>query len=259
MPELPEVEAAARRFARAARGKQLARLRVLHPSLRKRLPPGRAARVRGRRVVRVERRGKHQLLTLDDGAVIHVHFRMAGDWSVVRRGADAPAHARAVFEFSDGTRIALVDPRALSTLTYHDDASAVLPALGMEADDRSLTPAVLARALAAKRSAIKPALLDQRVVAGVGNIYAAESLWRARIDPRAPASSLTARRLSRLITAMRASLAGHTGAGRYADGDTARFHVYGRAGAPCHRCGAAIERLAQAGRSTYFCPRCQSR
>lgn len=259
MPELPEVEAAARRFARAARGKPLARLRVLHPSLRKRIPAARAARVRGRRIARVERRGKHQLLILDDGAVIHVHFRMAGDWTVVRRGAADPAHARAVFEFNDGTRIALVDPRALSTLSYHADASAVLPALGMEADDPSLTPAVLARALGAKRSAIKPALLDQRVVAGVGNIYAAESLWRARIDPRAPAASLTTRRLTTLITAIRASLAGQTGAGRYADGDTARFHVYGRAGEPCHRCGAAIERLTQAGRSTCFCPRCQSR
>ena len=259
MPELPEVEAAARRFARAARGKPLARLRVLHPSLRKRIPAARAARVRGRRIARVERRGKHQLLILDDGAVIHVHFRMAGDWTVVRRGAADPAHARAVFEFNDGTRIALVDPRALSTLSYHADASAVLPALGMEADDPSLTPAVLARALGAKRSAIKPALLDQRVIAGVGNIYAAESLWRARIDPRAPAASLTTRRLTTLITAIRASLAGQTGAGRYADGDTARFHVYGRAGEPCHRCGAAIERLTQAGRSTCFCPRCQSR
>lgn len=195
---------------------------------------------------------------LDDGAVIHVHFRMAGDWTVVRRGVDDPPYARAIFDFSDGTRIALVDPRALSTIAYHRDSSVALPALGMEANDSSLTPSALARALSSKRSAIKPALLDQRVVAGVGNIYAAESLWRARIDPRAPAATLSARRLTRLIDGMRASLALKGGTQRYADGGT-RFQVYGRDGEPCSRCGSTIERLTQAGRSTYFCPRCQAR
>lgn len=257
MPELPEVSAAARRFARAGSGKRLTRLWLLHPAFRKRLPAARASRVRGRTVVRVERRGKHQLVILDDGAGIHVHFRMSGDWTVVRGGAGNPPYARAVFEFGDGTRIALVDPRALSTISYHRNASEALPALGPEADDPALTPAALAQALASRRSAIKPALLDQRVVAGVGNIYAVESLWRAKIDPRARAASLSARRLTRLIAGIRAALA--AGADRSADGDAARFQVYGRQGDPCRRCGTAIRRLTQAGRSTYWCPRCQAR
>src|SRR5919206_4644465 len=256
MPELPEVEHAARTLEAAVRGKRVEQLRVRHPALERRLPAERARRVRGRAVRRVERRGKHQLLHLDDGSVIHVHFRMTGDWAIGRVGEDDVPFARAVLEFEDGTRVSLVDPRALATLALHDAGSA-LPELGPEPFDASFTAESLGAALARRRGPIKPALLDQRVVAGLGNIYVAEALWLARISPRARAATLSLERRRRLVQAIRRVLR-RAPAGRYwADERTARWRVYDREGEPCPRCRATIARIVQAGRSTYFCPRCQ--
>ncbi|MFL5576167.1 MAG: bifunctional DNA-formamidopyrimidine glycosylase/DNA-(apurinic or apyrimidinic site) lyase [Gemmatimonadaceae bacterium] len=259
MPELPEVEAARRVIERATRGKEVASLRLVHPALERCMTPAERAAVAGRRVMRVERRGKHQLLHLDDGSVLHVHFRMAGDWAVGREDDPVPPHARALLSFRDGTRVALVDPRALCTVTLHESAAAALPALGPEATDPALSAGALHAALARRRVAIKVALLDQRVVAGLGNIYAAEALWRARIDPRTPASSISRARLGRLIDGMRATLdAAERDPGRYGGRESpARFQVYGREGEPCPRCGARIRRIVQGGRSTYYCARCQ--
>jgi formamidopyrimidine-DNA glycosylase len=165
-----------------------------------------------------------------------------------------------VIHFADGTRVALVDPRALSTLSVHPpDGRPVLPTLGPDATDPALTPAALAASLARRRLAIKPALLDQRVIAGVGNIYAAEALWRARLDPRAPARSLTRAQLRRLLDGVRRAMTdANRDSGRYVRGESAeRLDVYGRAGEPCRRCGARIVRIVQGGRSTYFCEQCQ--
>lgn len=156
----------------------------------------------------------------------------------------------------DDARVVLVDPRALATVGILA-AGAELPALGPEADDPRLTPVTLRAALASRRGPIKPVLLDQRVVAGVGNIYAAEALWKARISPRAVASSLSLSRVARLLDGIRTALAdGARAATRYADGDVP-LAVYGREGEQCRRCGSAIRRIVQAGRSTYYCPRCQ--
>jgi len=257
MPELPEVERAARRLEAAARGKVIVELRVLHPSLARRLPAELAATVRGRRIAAVERRGKHQLLRLDDGSALHVHFRMSGDWVVGHQGGTEERHARAVLELSDGTRISLVDSRALATLTLHAPGEDPLPQLGPEPFSAAFTADALGRALAHRRGAIKPALLDQRVVAGVGNIYAAEALWLARISPRAMAARLGPARRERLVRAIRQVLR-RAPAARYADRDVrARWRVYDREGRPCRRCGAPVARIVQSGRSTYFCPRCQ--
>jgi len=259
MPELPEVEFARTVLDEAARGKVVAEVRLTHPSLERCLPAAHRAALVGRRVVGVERRGKHQLLHLDDGSALHVHFRMAGDWVVGRAGDPVPRHARAHILFDDGTRVALVDPRALCTVSLHATPDSALPALGPEATDLTLTPEALRAALVRRRGPIKPVLLDQRVVAGLGNIYAAEALWHARISPLAPAASLGRARLARLIEGMRLTLAeAAEGSGRYIrDESTGRFNVYGREGEPCPRCGAAIRRVVQAGRSTYYCPRCQ--
>jgi formamidopyrimidine-DNA glycosylase len=259
MPELPEVERARRALDRAASGRVLTRIRIIHPALRRQLSPARAARLAGRRVVRVERRGKHQLVHLDDGAVLHVHFRMTGDWHVGATSDEAPRHARALLELDDGTRVSLVDPRALSSITYHAPGDAVLPELGPEAGDAALNGAALGRALASRRVAVKPALLDQGVIAGLGNIYAAEALWRAKIHPATPAPELTPAQLGRLVRAIRGVLgAADELPGRYTSGDPeGRLRVYGREGEACSRCGATIERIRQAGRSTYFCPGCQ--
>jgi formamidopyrimidine-DNA glycosylase len=251
MPELPEVETAVRMLRAAAEGRTIVRARVMHRSLRARISARRARSLAGARVARVERRGKHQLLHLDDGRVVHAHFRMAGDWQVDRAAGPEPRFARALVELDDGVRVWLVDPRALSTLDVREGAAGLKLDLGPEATDPALRASDLARALARRRGAIKPALLDQRVVAGIGNIYAAEALWRARIDPRAPAASLGSGELARLLSAIRHVM-------RRALAGSARFAVYGREGRPCRRCGTAVARIVQAGRSTYFCPRCQS-
>ena len=261
MPELPEVEAARRVLADAAVGRAIAELRVLHPALERCISPAEQRSVVGRRVTGAERRGKHQLLRLDDGRVLHVHFRMAGDWTVGRTADPLPRHARAVLEFDDDSRVVLVDPRALCTIALHPSAAAALPALGPEATDPALDAGVLGAALARRRGPIKPVLLDQRVVAGLGNIYAAEALWHARISPRAAAASLSAARLARLVDGMRRALAeAATVPGRYArEEGVERLRVYGREGEPCPRCGVRIRRIVQAGRSTYYCPTCQRR
>lgn len=253
MPELPEVEAARRALARVAEGQTIARLRLLHPSLAKRVSPARRRLLAGRLIERVERRGKHQLLHLDDGRTLAIHFRMNGDWDIGAVSDPEPRFARAALELVNGTRITLVDSRALSTVELHDEGEGD-PELGPEPSDPAFNADTLGVALARRRGAIKPALLDQHMVAGLGNIYAAESLWLAKISPRARAASLSAHRRERLVVAIREVLASAP-AGRYqAERVASRWNVYDREGEKCPRCGATIKRIVQAGRSTYYCP-----
>ena len=257
MPELPEVQAAVDVLRQRAQGRTIATLRLLHPALRRRVPPRVVRALVGARIIRVERRGKHQLLHLDDGRILHVHFRMNGDWENGPVDAPLPRFARAVLAFTDGTRLVLVDSRALGTLDVHPAGVELALGLGPDAADQSWTAERLGEALAARRGPIKPALLDQKLVAGLGNIYAAESLWRARIDPRLPARELTAPRVRRLRHAIAKVIERATGS-RYTDDDRVKLDVYDREGKPCRRCRTPIERIVQAGRSTYFCPECQT-
>lgn len=194
---------------------------------------------------------------LDDGRVLHAHFRMTGDWHVDSIDHELPRFARASITFDDGTRVVLEDPRALSTLELYSANAHPDLGLGPEPSDASLTADSLHQALAKRRGPIKPALLDQRLIAGLGNIYAAEALWHARISPRAIASSLTRKQIAALLTSIRRVIARATGA-RYTDASVSRLAVYDREGKPCRRCRTPIERTVQAGRSTYFCPRCQT-
>jgi formamidopyrimidine-DNA glycosylase len=264
MPELPEVEEAARRLRRAIIGRCVTRVRLLHPSFRARLPARRASTLRGASVSHVDRRGKHQVIHFVDGRTLHAHFRMNGDWEIGRTEDPVPRFARALVELDDGVRVALIDSRALATLTLHSAGEAPTLALGPEPGDLSLDAGSLGRSLATRRGAIKPALLDQRVLAGIGNIYAAEALWRARIDPFKAANALSERERTTLIAALRAVIDRASG-GRYRDSDSAdaapstvsRLDVYDREGKPCRRCRTPIERAVQAGRSTYFCRKCQ--
>src|SRR5881398_2658038 len=138
VPELPEVERAARALSRAALGKTIAAVRAIHPALKRKLPPGRARAVRGKSIQTIERRGKHQLLGLDNGDTLVVHFRMNGDWLIGRTSDELDRFARAVIELQDGTRISLVDRRALSSITLDKEGSSSLPKLGKEASDRTL-------------------------------------------------------------------------------------------------------------------------
>ena len=261
MPELPEVDEAATRLRGAITGKTVARLEAHHPSQRRQLPRAAARRAEGQGIASVQRRGKHQLIHFADDATLHVHFRMDGDWVFSRAADELPRFARVSLEFTDGLRASLTDPRALCTVRYHSSAHPPVLDLGPEADDPALTIAAFRSALSKKRGPVKPALLDQRLVAGIGNIYAAEALWRAAIHPAVIASSLSERRAGALLDGMRASLAeGVVNAGRYRTGRRILpLTVYDREGEPCNRCGKAIRRITQAGRSTYFCAGCQKR
>ena len=259
MPELPEVERAARALARAALGKTIAVVRAIHPSLKRKLTPAGSRRAKGKQIRSIERRGKHQLLGLDSGDTLVVHFRMNGDWEIGTTGDELDRFARAVIDLDDGTRISLVDRRALSSITLDREGSSSLPKLGKEASDPTLDADYLSEVLQRRKVAIKPALMDQSVLAGLGNIYAAEALWEAELDPREPASKVSRDKLARLVDAIRLVLSPRRRRpGRYTDQrGRERFAVYDREGKECRRCGGTIERIVQAGRSTYFCPDCQ--
>jgi len=263
MPELPEVEYAARLARAASEGKALARVRVTHPAQRRLLPARVTARLRGEVVTRVERRGKHQLLHLAGGGLLLVHFRMTGEWRVGRVGDPPERFGRVALEFADGTRLTLDDSRALSVVSVVGEGVEPLPNLGPEATAPEFDGTWLRQHLARRRSAIKPALLDQQLVAGIGNIYASEALWYAGVDPRRPAHRLSAQRLAAVAAgvkrAMRRALdrpERYYGAGGVSD--AVRFNVYDREDRPCRRCHAAIRRTTQAGRSTYWCNVCQT-
>jgi formamidopyrimidine-DNA glycosylase len=259
MPELPEVEEAMQRLRAAVEGKTIARAKALHPAIMRQFPDATARRLRQQKIDRVERRGKHQLLHLANGSIIHAHFRMNGDWLLSTTDVPPDRFTRALIELTDGTRIELNDSRALCALSLHKKGENPLPDLGIEANDPGLDAAYLKTALKSRRGPIKPALMDQKVIAGLGNIYAAEALWRAKISPKAVASSISATRLARLVDAIRSVLqAENRPPGRYTDEEGRdRFQVYDREGMPCSRCGKAVKRIPQAGRSTYYCPVCQ--
>jgi len=259
VPELPEVAAAALELTKAALGKTIAAVRPVHFAMKKKFPPADARRVKGRRIEGVERQGKHQLLRLDSGDTLVVHFRMNGDWEIGTTGEEIDRFARGVIELTDGTRISLIDSRALSSIMLDREGSSSLPKLGMDANDPGLDAAHLKNVLARKKIGIKPALMDQAVLAGLGNIYAAEALWRAGIDPTRPASSVSPAKLARIADSIRYVLSPEAAIpGRYTDGDTeGRFAVYGREGEKCRKCGTKVSRIVQAGRSTYFCKKCQ--
>ncbi len=262
MPELPEVEFAAQRLRHAAAGRVIARLQPLHPSQGKHLPDAAQQAAEGRTIDRVERRAKIQLLHLDNGAILEVHFRMTGDWTFTRSGDAPPRHERVRLETTCGVRVSLVDGRALSIVRLHAPGAFVPPAIGPEPLTDAFTVDGFRAALARRRGPIKPALLDQKLVAGVGNIYASEALWEARIHPGSATNTLSRERVSRLRDAVRHVL-DTAPSGRYYGRDEVPEHdlwrVYGRDGAPCRRCAAPLKRLAQAGRSTFYCPRCQRR
>jgi formamidopyrimidine-DNA glycosylase len=265
MPELPEVEDAMRRLRDATLGRTLVRVRALHPAQRKSLTAASSRAIAGQRIVGVTRRAKLQLVEFASGHVLEVHFRMTGDWSMTAEGDAPPPHERVRFELDDGSRVSLVDGRALSVLRLHAPGKFVLPDFGPEPLEEDWTAESFAAALAQKRGPIKPVLLDQRVLSGIGNIYASESLWEARIDPRTPARTISKARVARLHVAIREVLR-RAPAGRYYErGGSSRaaaedeaWRVYGKEGEPCRRCAKRIKRIVQAARSTFWCSGCQT-
>lgn len=273
MPELPEVETVRAGLAPRLEGRVLVRVDQHRPDLRFPFPPDFAARLKGRRVVTLGRRAKYILARLDDGNIWMVHLGMTGTM-VVRHGPPGPpaAHDHLVIGTDEGWTVTYNDARRFGYMDlFPEDAidrHPALAALGPEPLGNGFNAATLAAKLAGRNTPIKAALLDQTVVAGLGNIYVCEALFRAGISPRRSAHTVTGARAERLVAAIRAVLAEAIAAG----GSTLRdfvqssgelgyfqhsFKVYGREGEPCPGCdcgrAGGIARIVQSGRSTFFC------
>jgi formamidopyrimidine-DNA glycosylase len=270
MPELPEVEYVARQLRAEVPGRRIERVDVLWSRT---VEPVDArefeVRVTGQRIERIDRRGKHLLISLDSGDMLVVHRRMTGNL-IFARSPDEALYVRVIFTLDDGRLLLFTDPRKFGRvlLVSAGETSEALLALGPEPLDPGFTPRILAERLSGTRRPIKAVLLDQTVVAGLGNIYADEALFRARIHPLRPAASLTRREVAALRDAIVETLLdgiehGGTTFGRHRDiyneagRNLEHLRVYRRTGEPCPRCGTPITRITVAQRGTHFCPQCQ--
>jgi formamidopyrimidine-DNA glycosylase len=275
MPELPEVETVRVRLEPVLVGRLLEHVEILDPRLTRPFDPaGVAAELQGERVAAVDRRGKYLVVRFESGRVLLIHLRMTGNLLHGSLGnglaVDDP-HRRAVVRLDDESDVVYRDVRRFGTwlLLEPDQLDPYLePRVGLEPLARSFTTKQLARALAGRRAPVKAAILDQRRLAGVGNIYADEALWRARIHPQRPAGGLSFDEIKALHGGIRRALkAGIERQGatlrdyRAPDGSSGamqhEFKVYGREGEPCDRCGTPIEKIRAAGRGTWYCPSCQ--
>jgi formamidopyrimidine-DNA glycosylase len=264
VPELPEVETERGRLAARIEGRRIGSVRIDDERLtRPEDPAWVAARIAGELVAAVERRGKYLLIRLEGGEVLVVHLRMTGSFRY-----EPASHERAVFELDDGARIAYRDLRRFGTWVLLEPAEAeeyLAIRLGPEPLGRGFSTAFLARRLEGRRAPVKAAILDQRTVAGLGNIYADEALWHARIHPLRAAGELSDLEVAALREGIRNALrrgisrqGADLGDGTYAGGRMQReFRVYGRTGQGCDRCGTPIEKTRAGGRGTWYCPHCQ--
>ena len=277
MPELPEVELVARALDRLVGSRRVVAARLLRAGLAPGTTPAVfARRLRGRRIERVTRRGKHILFELEGARMLIAHLRMTGRFLLLPPEVAPPKHTHAVFYLDDDSRLVFSDQRhfGMMKLVGADELSRAkeLRLLAPEPFSGDFTPAYLRATLSSTRRTLKETLLDQTKVTGLGNIYAAEALFLARLNPFRAAADISARRLPRLHRAIldvfnEAIAHGSTINvdpqnidGSYYDGGfQGRWRVYDREGEPCLACHSPIRRIAHAGRSTYFCPRCQRR
>jgi formamidopyrimidine-DNA glycosylase len=286
MPELPEVETVRRGLEPTLAGARLIRVEARRPDLRFPLPEGFVQRLTGARILRLERRAKYLLAALDRDETLVVHLGMTGRFEIEGpRPAERPGgfhyappadpkHAHVLFATEAGARVTYFDPRRFGYMgLVPSEGLGEHPwfaGLGPEPLGADFDADHLARAFAGRRQGAKTLLLDQRIVAGLGNIYVCEALNRARVSPVRPAGELPRRQLPGLVRAVKAVLAEAIEAGGstlrdYAAADGAlgyfqhQFRAYGREGLPCRTpaCAGVIGRLVQAGRSTFFCPTCQ--
>jgi formamidopyrimidine-DNA glycosylase len=275
VPELPEVETVRRSLEPTLVGRTLERVEILDGRLVRPFQPLEvAAELEGEVVERLERRGKYLVVRFESGRVLLVHLRMTGSFVHAPSGPlpDDP-HRRAVLTLDNGSDVGYRDVRRFGTwlLLEPGELDPYLSArLGDEPFAEAFTPRALAERLRGRRAPVKAALLDQRSLAGMGNIYADEALWRARVHPLRPAGELTRREVDRLHAGIRAALElgiARQGATlsdyRMPNGDTGamqdEFEAYGREGEPCSRCGTPIAKVRAAGRGAWFCPVCQRR
>jgi formamidopyrimidine-DNA glycosylase len=278
MPELPEVETVARGLSPVLVGARLTRVEARRPDLRYPLPVDFVQHLTGARVMGLTRRAKYLLAPLDRGRILLMHLGMTGRFEI-ENGESVPErasekHAHVLFETEHGARITFYDARRFGFMDLIDDDTVAahprLAGLGPEPLGDTFDDSYLRRAFAGRRQSAKTVLLDQRVVAGLGNIYVCEALFRARISPVRPAGSVSRPRLIALVAAVREVLGEAMAAGgstlrdfAAADGQLGyfqhSFQVYGRTGEPCARpaCSGVVRRLVQGGRSSFYCPVCQ--
>jgi formamidopyrimidine-DNA glycosylase len=273
MPELPEVETIARKLRPELVGRTVAAVEVLWQRTIDRPPVDRfSAAVTGARFTGVGRRGKFLVLEMDTGKVLLVHLRMSGKFTL-RSAEEGPGdfkHARVRMQLDDGTWLIYVDPRKFGRFYLVDNVEEIVEPLGPEPLEAAFTAERLNRMLEGRRGEIKRLLLNQHFIAGLGNIYASEALWHARIHPCRSAGSLSDEETQRLhgaiVDVLRQGIR-HGGTSLddgqyvYPDGGLGayqqRLKVYDRAGDQCPRCGYTLERIVQGQRSTYVCPACQ--
>ncbi len=272
MPELPEVETVLQGLIPVMQGRRIARADVRRAGLRWPFPENLAARLSGKRVLGMRRRAKYILADLDSGETVILHLGMSGRMLI---GADGRAkHDHVVLDMEGGPRIAFNDARRFGMLdlcaTDTLESHRMLAGLGPEPLGNRFDAPYLRARFATRKSPVKTALLDQKIVAGLGNIYVCEALWRARINPATRAADLDGRQVDSLVPAIRDVLAEAIAAGgsslkdyRQADGELGYFQhafaVYGREGEPCKTegCTENIARISQSGRSSFYCPACQ--
>ena len=269
MPELPEVETTVRGLARVLEGRRLAHVETRRADLRRAFPQDLGQRLTGATVISLGRRAKFGLIGTNRGDTMVFHLGMSGHWRIDPR--DIGPHDHLLIETDDGRRLALNDARRFGSVDLvATDALAEWPpfaALGPDALDPDLDARWFRRAFEGRRAPIKPLLLDQRIIAGLGNIYACEALFRAGIHPARAADSISLARLARLATAIPTVLGEAVAVGGSSlrdfvspDGTlgyfSSRFDVYDREDKPCP-CGGTVKRIVLGGRSTFYCPRCQ--
>jgi formamidopyrimidine-DNA glycosylase len=282
MPELPEVETVRRGLAPVMEGQVIVRAEVNRPDLRWPFPGRMAERLTGQKVARLRRRSKYILADLSGGETLLIHLGMSGRMTVsgdplgrfVRDHPAAQKHDHVVLNMENGARIIFNDPRRFGMMDLLPTKTAaqhrLLAALGPEPLGNDFHEDHLIAAFKGRNTAVKTALLDQRIVAGLGNIYVCEVLYRAKIVPTHKAGKIAPKRVASLVPVIRQVLAEAIEAGgsslrdfRQADGELGYFQhsfdVYGREGLPCHsaRCPEVIERITQGGRSTFYCAQCQ--
>jgi formamidopyrimidine-DNA glycosylase len=273
LPELPEVETVTADLRPHLVGRTIVSCDLRFPAIvRHPSPPAFAAGVTGRRIEAMSRRGKYILHHLDSGELLVVHLGMTGQWRYVDPGQEEPDHLHAVFTLDDGFQLRYRDVRRFGRLLLGSEQELVgdrkMPRLGPEPIDPSFSATDLYRRLHVRRAPLKALLLDQMVVAGVGNIYADEACFQARVRPDRPANTLSRQAVGRLRKALDESLRraiANRGSSvadyRDAWGEVGRqqeeLQVYGRAGQPCVRCGRPLALVRLAGRSTVFCRHCQ--